>query len=118
MDWEDELEEVIYDDTTPLDTLHRLLFDEHEHHQPLVRVLQLRASPASVAPLTRALSQGFERYAYTCSEDGTVAKWFSHAFADIGTPEAIAAIRAFARSDNPELAEEMAYRLGKLRLPL
>ncbi len=51
---------------------------------------------------------------YTCSEPGVIAKWFSHALADINTPESIALIKEIATSGKPEVAEEMAYRLRRL----
>ena len=51
---------------------------------------------------------------YTASDDDVIAKWFSHALADINTPEAIEVIREFSKSANPGIAEEMNYRLEKI----
>ncbi|MBB3120119.1 hypothetical protein [Pseudoduganella violacea] len=51
---------------------------------------------------------------YTSSEPEVIAKWFSHALADIGTADAIALIRKFAGSPNAGVAKEMMYRLEKL----
>lgn len=99
----------------PLELLHELLHDDrHQRHQAVVRALQLRRDPTSVAELRRALQRGFDRLAYTCSEHGVIAKWFSHALADIGTPEAIAVLEAFAQSPDDQVAAEMRYRLGRL----
>ena len=62
----------------------------------------------------RVLEGGFARFAYTCSEDGVIAKWFSWLLADIGTPEALAVLKRFAGDPNPEIAAEMRYRLRRL----
>ncbi|WP_223572502.1 hypothetical protein [Xanthomonas citri] len=53
-------------------------------------------------------------FEYTCSEPGVIAKWFSHALADIYTPESIAVIEEFAKCSDPEIAEEMTYRLRRI----
>jgi len=39
-----------------------------------------------------------------------VAKWFSDALFDIGTPEVIEALKAFSVQADTEVREEMAYR--------
>jgi len=49
------------------------------------------------------------------SEDAAIAKWFSHALADIGTNEAIQVIQKFANSSNQDVANEMEYRLKRIR---
>lgn len=51
---------------------------------------------------------------HTNSEQGVIAKWFSHALASIGTPEAIELIKEFAKCDDAGIAEEMNYRLRRL----
>ncbi len=86
----------------------------HRSHQRILRELQRLRDPSSVPVLRAALTDGFDRYAYTCSEDGVIAKWFSWALAEIGSAEAIAVLDDFARSENPEIREEMKYRLAKL----
>lgn len=53
-------------------------------------------------------------FEYTCSEPGVIAKWFSHALADIDTPESIAVIEESAKCSDPEIAEEMTYRLRRI----
>lgn len=45
---------------------------------------------------------------------GVVAKWFSHALFDIGTPEAIEALKALSAHSETEVRDEMACRLTKL----
>lgn len=86
----------------------------HELHQEVIREIQLLRSPSSVPYLRQILVHGFDMLEYTCSDAGVIAKWFSHALADINTPESIAVIREFAKSDNAEVAEEMMYRLRRL----
>jgi hypothetical protein len=91
-----------------------LLMPGHELHQEVTREIQLIRSPSSIPYLRKFLTSGFPMLEYTCSEPGVIAKWFSHALADINTPEAIAVIREFAGSSVPAVAEEMAYRLRRL----
>lgn len=99
-----------------LEALHEMLFwSGHYRHQAIVRELQLLADPSSTAVLRRAFEQNLRGFARrNCSETGVVAKWFSHAWFDIGTPEAIECLRAFADHPDRQVAEEMRYRLEKL----
>ncbi len=97
-----------------LEILHELLVMPcHYRHQDVTRKLQDIGCPSSIPHIAQALAGGFHYLEYTCSEDGVIAKWFSHALASIGTDEAIDLIRKYARSTNPEVAEEMQYRLTK-----
>lgn len=97
------------------DVLNNLLcMPGHELHQEVARAIQDLGNPASVAGIRCVLEGGFEFLEYTCSDDEVIAKWFSHALASIGTPEAIGLIKEFAASDNAGIASEMRYRLGKL----
>jgi hypothetical protein len=91
-----------------------LVMPGHGLHQEVTREIQLLRSPSSVPYIRRVLKNGFQMFEYTCSEPGVIAKWFSHALADINTPESIAVIEEFAESGEPEVAEEMAYRLRRL----
>jgi hypothetical protein len=91
-----------------------LVMPGHELHQEVTRQIQLLRSPSSVPYIRRVLEDGFQMFEYTCSEPGVIAKWFSHALADINTPESIAVIEEFAKSGEPEIAEEMAYRLRRV----
>ena len=86
----------------------------HELHQEVTREIQQLRSPSSVPYIRQMLKDGFQMLAYTCSESGVIAKWFSHALADINTPESISLIREYAASGDLEIAEEMAYRLRRL----
>lgn len=86
----------------------------HELHQQVAMEIQRLKSASSVAVIEAVLESGFDYLQYTCSEDEVIAKWFSHALASIGTPEAIALIRKFAVSDNAGIASEMQYRLQRL----
>ncbi|MCH7395987.1 hypothetical protein MMP66_17215 [Acinetobacter dispersus] len=91
-----------------------LLLDGHYQHQMITKELQNIAHPSSVVIIAKILEQGFKRFEYTASGDGVIAKWFSHALADIGTEEAIALIRHYAQSENKEIAQEMKYRLRRI----
>ena len=114
----DMVTKILWSNTpTPLEDLHQLLADDrHRQHQLVVRQIQQRADPSSVPHLQDALRLGFDRYDYTGSENGVIAKWFSHALADIGTREAVEVLNLFMASADPELSEEMRYRLSKLEL--
>lgn len=90
-----------------------VLHPGHTQHQAVIKALQGLADPSSVAVLRQALSDGFGIYAYTCSEDDVIAKWFSWALFAIGTPESIEVLREFASHENAAIAEEMRYRLAK-----
>ena len=92
-----------------------LLVREHYRHQELVRELQLMADPKAVTYLIKALNTNLEHMVnYNGSGSGVVAKWFSHALLDIGSVEAIEALKAFSNHADPEVRDEMLYRLGKL----
>lgn len=109
------------EDPPGLEALHRLLaLPGHCQHQRIVRCLQLAADPDSLPFLRRALDEDLQvMQDGGCSSIGAIAKWFSHAFADIGTPDAMAALRHYALSHpEPEVREEMRYRLGQLNLRL
>lgn len=91
-----------------------LVMPGHELHQEVTIEIQRLKSPSSVSYIRSVLGGGFDFLAYTSSEDEVIAKWFSHALAKIGTPEAIEVIKEFSVADNAGIAEEMRYRLGKL----
>ena len=100
----------------PVDVLNRLLvMPGHQQHQLVARALQSLRDPSTVPFACSVLDNGFGPLAYTCSEDETIAKWFSWLLHDIGTPEAIAAIKRYARSSNAGIAAEMQYRLARMR---
>lgn len=91
-----------------------LLLDGHYQHQMITKELKNIAHPLSVAIVAKVLEQGFKRFEYTASADGVIAKWFSHALADIGTEEAMALLKLYAQSENEEIAQEMKYRLRRI----
>lgn len=93
-----------------------LLNRDHKHHQQIVRQIQDLADPSSVPYLRRTLEDGIDYMdEYNgCSGTGVVAKWLSHALFSIGTAEAIEVLRDFAKHPDPEIRDEMLYRLGKL----
>jgi hypothetical protein len=86
----------------------------HHLHQEVAKTLQ-GFGHASTAPVVRrALDMGFEHLAYSCSEDGVIAKWYSWLLRAIGTEEAILLLREQASSPNPEIARAMQYRLSRM----
>jgi len=92
-----------------------LLVREHDRHQELVRQLQLMAEASAVPYLVEALNSNLDHMVeYNGSGSGVVAKWFSHALFDIGTPEAIEALKALSAHSDTEVRDEMAYRLTRL----
>ncbi|MBX0289386.1 hypothetical protein K3G63_02995 [Hymenobacter sp. HSC-4F20] len=98
-----------------MDLLHQLvLVPHHYQHQYIVRSLQLLGNPRSVPVLRTALETNFDYLAYTGSKRRVIAKWFSWALHDIGTPEAIQTMRQFAEIGKKGIRKEMRYRLGKL----
>ncbi|MCP4440901.1 MAG: hypothetical protein GY810_18420 [Aureispira sp.] len=98
-----------------LGLLHKLLlYPYHNHHQSITKDIQDLANAESVPYIQKALEMGFGHLDYTCSEDGTIAKWFSWALYTIGTGEAINLLQKFSESDNEEIREEMLYRLSKI----
>lgn len=98
-----------------IEALNRLLLlDGHYQHQMITKTLQDIGHPSSVEFIAQVLELDFKRFAYTASEDGVIAKWFSHALADIGTVEATALLKRYAQSENQEIATEMQYRLRRI----
>ncbi len=114
------LKKIQYFDLQPcqaeINLLNELVLDKsHNQHQYIVLKIQKTADPSSVPYLRQALENGFAIYQYTCSDDDTIAKWFSHALYSIGTAEAIRGIKDFAVSENELIAKEMQYRLSKIK---
>ena len=110
------LTETIDDPDVRADVLNSLLMmPGHKHHQAVTMEIQQLRSPLSVPYIRQVLADGFQMFEYTCSEAGVIAKWFSHALASINTAESIALIKEYAGSNDPEIAEEMAYRLTRLK---
>jgi hypothetical protein len=93
-----------------------LVMHWHELHQEVTMEVQRLKSTSSVSYIRSVLGGGFHFLAYTCAEDEVIAKWFSHALAKIGTPEAIEVIKEFSVAGNAGIAEEMRYRLEKLAM--
>ena len=95
----------------PIALLHDLLLmPGHNNHQRVAFEMQGRADPSSLPVVRQVLDQGFSRFAYTCSEDAVIAKWFSQILARIGTPEAVGMLGTYSASKNRGMAEEMQYR--------
>lgn len=110
-----ELARTIKNPQIKADTLGSLLLmPGHTFHQEVTRAIQDLGHPSSVCCIDKILSDGFGFFEYTSSEDGVIAKWFSHALADIGTAEAMQIIRKFSHSPIAEIADEMKYRLERV----
>ena len=104
------------DGRSKADILNNLLvMPDHHHHQELMRKIQDLGHPSSVPYIGTMLESQYKTLRYSGSEDDVITKWFSHALADIGTPEAYAMIRKFALSPIPGIARGMRYRLRKIK---
>jgi HEAT repeat protein len=98
-----------------IDVLNELLVNpDHKMHQVITKRLQDLKSPSSIPYIRQVLEGGFDFLAYTGSESRAIAKWFSHALASIGTPEAIQLIEQFSHSEDEGVRDEMRYRLKKI----
>jgi lipopolysaccharide biosynthesis regulator YciM len=107
---------AINDQQVRVDILNNLLImPGHDRHQAITWEIQKTQSPSSIPYIEQMLKSGFTDLEYTCSENETITKWFSHALASIHTPEAIELIKRFSHSDDPGIAKEMAYRLAKIK---
>jgi len=98
------------------DIMNELLINpNHTQHQYIAKALQDDVkSPSSIPFVEKALATHFDYLAYTCSESGVIAKWFSWLLYAIGTPEAIAVIRRYAEDPDPGIRKEMKYRLRQI----
>ncbi|HHQ6627609.1 hypothetical protein J8631_10540 [Serratia fonticola] len=107
---------AINDQQIRVDILNNLLImPGHDRHQAITWEIQKIQSPSSIPYIEQMLERGFTDLEYTCSENETITKWFSHALASIHTPEAIELINKFSHSDDPGVAKEMTYRLAKIK---
>jgi hypothetical protein len=100
-----------------VDLLNRLLINpNHRSHQVIAKTLQdIAPSPTTVPFVRKALETNFDYLAYTCSDSDVIAKWFSWLLYSIGTNEAIALMKEYSNSANEGIANEMRYRLSKVR---
>ena len=98
------------------DLLNELLINpNHTEHQVIAKVLQDDIkSPSSIPFIEKALATHFDYLAYTFSDSGVIAKWFSHLLFEIGTSEAIAVMRHYAEDPDEGIRREMTYRLDKV----
>lgn len=123
-DWETQqvladLAYAIADPVVRAETLGKLLvMPNHQHHQEIAWEIQQGRYVSCLPYIRHMLESRFEILEYTCSEHDAITKWFSHALASIGTPEAIRMIEEFSNSEDPEIAAGMKYRLSRLaRIP-
>lgn len=100
-----------------VDVLNELLVDpNHRSHQEITKTLQEEAPDPSTVPFVRkVLESNFDYLEYTCSDSGTIAKWFSWLLYSIGTPEAIETMKEYSNSADEGIRKEMRYRLEKSR---
>jgi hypothetical protein len=93
----------------------RLLDEQHEEHEDIIRFLQDHPDPQNVPFLRQAIALK-PRLAYLEYDDyGSYYKKCLWALKAIGTPEAIAVIQECTASDNAALKEQALYRLSKMR---
>lgn len=106
----------LYEDNEKfIDELNILLLEpNHKSHQAITKAIQSLKNPKSIPFIRKALQSNFDYLAYTCSESGTIAKWFSWALFAIGTKEAIDLIKEYTKSDDEGIRNEMIYRLNKV----
>jgi hypothetical protein len=99
------------------DLLNELLINpNHTQHQYIAKALQDDIkSPSSIPFIEKALATHFDYLAYTCSETGVIAKWFSWLLYEIGTPDAIAVMQRYADDPDEGIRNEMKYRLDKVK---
>lgn len=112
-----DLIRLLDDSPTIIEVLNHLLIkSSHQSHQEIAMRLQKVKSPSTVLYVRKALETDFDYLAYTCSDDRTVAKWFSWILFEIGTPEALALMKEYTNSSNEGISAEMQYRLSKVHL--
>ena len=106
---------VSSNDASKVDTLNKLLVTSgHHRHQEVAFELQQLGLDSTIPYVKQALDMGFDHLEYTASEDGTIAKWYSHLLSSIGSKSAIELIREYSDSTNNEVAKEMLYRLKRI----
>ena len=100
-----------------VDLLNELLINpNHRSHQVIAKNLQdIAPSPTTVPFVRKALETNFDYLEYTCSDSDAIAKWFSWLLYSIGTDEAINLMKEYSNSTDEGIANEMRYRLNKVR---
>jgi hypothetical protein len=100
-----------------VDLLNGLLINpNHRSHQVIAKNLQNFApSPTTVPFVRKVLETNFEYLEYTCSDSDVIAKWFSWLLYSIATDEAINLMKEYSNSKDEGIANEMRYRLNKIR---
>jgi hypothetical protein len=100
-----------------VDILNELLINpNHRRHQEITKSIQGIKSDSSVPFIRKALQSNFDYLEYTCSDSGTIAKWFSWALYSIGTKEAIELMKEYSESQDLGIRNEMIYRLKKAKM--
>ena len=88
----------------------------HRSHQVISKNLQdIAPSPTTVPFVRKALETNFDYLEYTGSDSDAIAKWFSWLLYSIGTDEAINLMKEYSNSPHEGIANEMRYRLNKVR---
>jgi hypothetical protein len=100
-----------------VDLLNRLLINpNHRSHQVIAKNLQdFAPSPTTVPFVRKVLETNFEYLEYTRSDSDAITKWFSWLLCSIGTDEAIDLMKEYSNSTDEGIANEMRYRLDKVR---
>lgn len=91
-----------------------LLLDFHTRHEDIIGLLQKAADARSIPAVRQAVLLK-PRLEYLNHDDyGSYYKKCFWALKAIGTPEAVAVIREFAKSEVPAAREQAIYRLSKI----
>ncbi|MBL7998366.1 MAG: hypothetical protein JNL32_06990 [Candidatus Kapabacteria bacterium] len=100
-----------------IDLLNELLINpNHRSHQVIAKNLQDDApSPTTVPFVRKALETNFDYIEYNGSDSYAIAKWFSWLLYSIGTDEAINLMKEYCNSTDEGIANEMRYRLNKIK---
>jgi hypothetical protein len=100
-----------------IDLLNELLTNpNHRSHQVIAKNLQdIAPSPTTVPFVRKVLETNFDYLTYTGSDSSSIAKWFSWLLYSIGTEEAINLMKEYSKSEDEGIANEMLYRLNRIR---
>lgn len=102
------------DDQDVIDECELLLRTDHGEHENYIRSLQLSKDPYAIPFLEKAILLKPQLKYLDYDDYGSYYKKCFWALKDIGTPEAIAVIEKFAKSDDTFIKEQADYRLAKI----
>lgn len=92
-----------------------LIVPGHQDHQEIAKYLQDHAPQPDAIPYIRIALADLSYLAYTGSDSGAIAKWFSWLLYAIDTDEAIEVMEEYSQSPDEGIRTEMLYRLDKVK---